>query len=359
MGIIRLILALSVVALHFGPFFGFNIVGGTIAVQLFYIISGFYMCMILSEKYNNKTKYLFYSNRAMKIYPVYLVTLVFTVILSVLIALVFHNEILIRNFKSILFFSRLDLLVVIILSNLLILGQDLLFIFGYSLETNSWFFEPNYITSINPLHHYLFVGQAWTISLEIMFYLLAPFLVKLNNTKLLFIILVSIGLRVVTYSYDYNQKPWDYQFFVFELAFFLSGMLSYRLLSRKFEIFKMAKVQMTVFILVLLSILFYPLSHSGEYLKWIFYVVFTLALPFIFELFKRSNLDRKIGELSYPIYITHMLVATVVINLYDFGGLKGIVVAIGSVLFSMVINKYIQNPIESYRQNRVKNENSN
>jgi peptidoglycan/LPS O-acetylase OafA/YrhL len=359
MGIIRVILALSVVALHCGPILGFNIVGGTIAVQLFYIISGFYMCMILTEKYYNKSNFLFYSNRAMKIYPVYLVILVFTIILSIVIALVYNNDIFIRNFKSILIFSRLDLLILAILTNLFILGQDILFILGYSMETNTWFFEPNYITSINPLHHYLFVGQAWTISLELMFYLLAPFLVKLNNTKILFLLSISIGLRLVSYSYGYNQKPWDYQFFPFEIAFFLTGMLSYRFLSKQLVIFKVVKIQLTVFFLVLLSILFYPLSHSGEYLKWSFYLVFALALPFIFELFKTSRLDRRIGELSYPIYITHILVATLIINLCDFEGLKGFVVAIGSVLFSMVINKYIQNPIEIFRQNRVKNENSN
>lgn len=178
MGIIRLVLALSVVALHCGPIIGLKLVGGTIAVQLFYIISGFYMCLILTEKYNNKSKYLFYSNRVMKIYPVYLVTLLFTVILSILIAYVFSNDIFTRNFKLILNRSQWDLLFVTILSNLFILGQDLLFILGYSLETNSWFFEPNYTSSLNPLHHYLFIGQAWTISLELMFYLLAPFLVN-------------------------------------------------------------------------------------------------------------------------------------------------------------------------------------
>lgn len=116
---------------------------------------------------------------------------------------------------------------------------------------------------------------------------------------------------------------------------------------------------MIVFLAVLLCILFYPLSHVGEFLKWIFYIIFALALPFIFELYKSSKLDRKIGELSYPIYITHVLVATLMINLYNFGNLKGFSVAVGSVLFSMVINRYIQNPVESYRQNRVKNENSN
>ena len=359
MGVIRVILALSVVALHCGPFWGFNIVGGTIAVQLFYIISGFYMCMILSSKYKNKSKYLFYTNRAMKIYPVYIITLFFTIILSILFYTIFNNDIFVKNFIPLFSFERMDLFFAVAFSNLLILGQDLLFIFGYSLQTNSWFFEPNYIISTNPLQHYLFVGQAWTISLELMFYLLAPFLVKLNNRNLLIIIIFSIIMRFVTYHFGFKHKPWDYQFFPFELAFFVSGMLSYRLLEMNLKLFITRKFQLIVFIFILLSILFYPLSNSGEILKWSLYLVFVFSLPFIFLLFKKSELDRKVGELSYPIYITHLLIGTVVVNLFDFGNLKGILIAFGSIIFSIIINKFIQNPIELFRQQRIKHENSN
>ena len=50
MGIIRLILAIAVVIVHTEePIFGFEFVRGLVAVQAFYIISGFYMAMILNE----------------------------------------------------------------------------------------------------------------------------------------------------------------------------------------------------------------------------------------------------------------------------------------------------------------------
>ena len=52
MGLLRVILALSVAVAHFGGFFGYTIAGGFAAVQMFYIISGFYMATILTEKYD-------------------------------------------------------------------------------------------------------------------------------------------------------------------------------------------------------------------------------------------------------------------------------------------------------------------
>ena len=48
MGLLRLILAISVVIWHSSPIFGISLVGGQAAVQAFYIISGFYMALILN-----------------------------------------------------------------------------------------------------------------------------------------------------------------------------------------------------------------------------------------------------------------------------------------------------------------------
>lgn len=52
MGLIRILLAISVIASHSDALFGFNFVGGGLAVQAFFMISGFYMALILSGKYN-------------------------------------------------------------------------------------------------------------------------------------------------------------------------------------------------------------------------------------------------------------------------------------------------------------------
>jgi len=48
MGIIRLLIA--IVSAHTSKLFDCQMLRGQIAVQLFYVISGFYMSMVLNEK---------------------------------------------------------------------------------------------------------------------------------------------------------------------------------------------------------------------------------------------------------------------------------------------------------------------
>ncbi len=73
MGVIRLFLALSVVVWHlWGHALPFTANGYNVVI-LFFIISGFYMSMVINDKYSNAStcKY-FYLARALRIYPLYL-----------------------------------------------------------------------------------------------------------------------------------------------------------------------------------------------------------------------------------------------------------------------------------------------
>lgn len=88
MGVIRLLLAVSVVLAHTSSLFDFRFVGGKLAVELFYIISGFYMALVLTEKYNMKNSYkLFITNRMLKLYPIYWVVAILTILLSISIVI--------------------------------------------------------------------------------------------------------------------------------------------------------------------------------------------------------------------------------------------------------------------------------
>ena len=50
-GKLRLILAMSVVIVHTSPLFGLTLVGGRGAVECFFVISGFYMSLVMRTKY--------------------------------------------------------------------------------------------------------------------------------------------------------------------------------------------------------------------------------------------------------------------------------------------------------------------
>ena len=63
-----------------------------------------------------------------------------------------------------------------------------------------------------------------------------------------------------------------------------------------------------------------------------------------------------IGELSYPIYITHALILGTLgrFNFLINTNINKMVSIAIIVIVAILINKYIANPIEKYRQARVK-----
>ncbi|EPR37113.1 hypothetical protein dsx2_1056 [Desulfovibrio sp. X2] len=68
MGVLRLFLALSVVAGHAqSTVFGYRGIPATYAVNCFFIISGFYMSMILNGKYRDVSPVLFYKALYVKV----------------------------------------------------------------------------------------------------------------------------------------------------------------------------------------------------------------------------------------------------------------------------------------------------
>ena len=83
MGILRTILALAVVVYHSYKFFGLRMCGGQVAVETFYIISCFYMALILNEKYVGVGSYKkFILSRFYRIFPVYWIILILALLLS-------------------------------------------------------------------------------------------------------------------------------------------------------------------------------------------------------------------------------------------------------------------------------------
>ena len=77
MGILRFLLATSVIIGHSSPIYGLSLLDAGLAVRVFFIISGFYMTLILNSKYHVQRGgyWLFVSNRFLRIYPSYLVVL--------------------------------------------------------------------------------------------------------------------------------------------------------------------------------------------------------------------------------------------------------------------------------------------
>jgi peptidoglycan/LPS O-acetylase OafA/YrhL len=358
MGVIRVILAISVVIAHVGPIFGFTLLGGPTAVETFYIISGFYMSLILNEKYvgENGSYKLFLSNRLLRLFPIYWVVFVLTIIVSLVFAYHSQGTFWSRLQPYIDFKNQMALpsLILLFFTNVFLIGQDLVMFLGLG-KTGHLFFTSNFWNTSPYLYNFLLVPQAWTIGLEITFYLIAPFLVRKKFRVILLFIFISLAIRLFLVSRGLSNDPWNYRFFPNELLFFLLGNIAYKIFKRIEKLNIDRRFLIIILSFILIFILFFSLiDFSGK--TYIFFGLFFIALPFIFKLSKYSKLDSYIGDLSYPIYLSHTLVTMTfkgrLQNVFNISGLAIAVILI-TILFSIFLNIIVTKPVERLRQRRL------
>jgi peptidoglycan/LPS O-acetylase OafA/YrhL len=356
MGFLRLLLALVIVAIHSKRIQNTHLyIPAREAVEVFYAISGFYMALILSEKYTGKRSYsLFISNRLLRLMPTYWVVLAMTVLFSCFGWLFRGHLLFLQGLADTWHSCSATTLIAIVTSNLIMFGQDMLLFLKVNPVSGGLIFDGHGIVNMFGL---LVVPQAWSVGLEMLFYLCAPLLVKKRAKVLMLIFILCIALRLVCYGHGFMQDPWSYRFFPFEMAFFMSGILGYKwyaatsqrpVRNREFLLFAIP-----IFVTVTVH---WALPGQEEAKSWMYAMSMTPLLPFLFRLSKSSKLDRFIGELSYPVYISHFLVMGVVDFFFRAGSIYEFpVTSFLSILFSIILFYSIVKPIDRFRQNRVAN----
>lgn len=220
LGTIRFLLALGVVASHTrGYQFDLYPDSGIVAVCAFFMLSGYLMPATLEKNYSgHATPYLI--NRFLRIFPMYWLAL--GIALVVLPQLPAWSD-------------AYDFGVQPVLQNFILLGL------------NQW---PN---------DTLYIGPAWTLDVELQYYLLVPLLMAIRPTLRLLVMVVIAGIGVHLLVHPTGLRAVDRSFLPWSIYFFF-GMLLYM---------KAPKARFFV---------------SG------------------------SRLDKELGELAYPLFIFHPIV---------------------------------------------------
>jgi peptidoglycan/LPS O-acetylase OafA/YrhL len=360
MGSLRFLLALAVAGGHAASMFGFAglwILPGSRAVQIFYIISGFLMAMILNEKYPNTPlgNWIFYRNRAAKIFAPYLVILTVTILLCLLSKSTTGNALLLQpwfNEPGTMTFSTWAFAV---LTNVFIVGQE----WGYLLiyRAGSLLYSLHATTELPIEAQFTIIGPAWTLSIELMFYAIAPFILRRNLLLIVALALTSHGLRFFAYHAGYYGEATNYRFFPFELSLFLYGSICFRLsrLLPNFDLRLSATVTAAV-VLTIISLPQYLLEHQYQ-----FYFCIGFLLPILFDFSRRTGWDRSLGDLSYPLYLVHwpviafLATLTMAVQPSSLGTMwvypwLAIAASIGTAI---LINRRVVMPVDDWRQNKA------
>lgn len=337
MGIFRLLLAISVLIAHSTPLFGNTLVGGRVAVESFFMISGFYMALILTTKYKSNLK-LFYKNRFLKLFPLYW----FFTLAVIVTSFITTGKFTIFKDYIITPFSKL----VLILFNISPLFNDVTNFLALNLNTGNLFFTSAFRNTVPEIWNYLILPQGWTIGLEITFYLFAPFLVSRKTKTLLLFFLASLASRLLAYQFlGLAHDPWEYRFFPFEIIYFIAGILAYRIyvqynLKSKF-------IYLTPIFAFTLFFQFIPFNTKRMLM---YYFIVLISIPFLFKYTKDNKIDRFLGELSYPLYLCHFLVIDIFAQIikvnHQYLGLYSLFFSLPLAIIGYIL---IQKPIEQLR----------
>src|SRR5262249_39977718 len=134
-------------------------------------------------------------------------------------------------------------------------------------------------------------------------------------------------------------------------AFFMVGALCYRAYERIKTADLPRAVTLGAWAAVVISIVFYDQIYPA-WGEWVLFPMFAVALPLVFSLTRSWNLDRVIGEFSYPVYLAHPIVIGA-IRRFTPNPWLGDAAAVLTILLAVVLIKYVAQPIEAYRERRV------
>lgn len=289
MGTLRLLLAFAVVAGHgafFRPFFALN---AKAAVICFFVISGFYMALVLNEKYTSKAE--FFVNRLVRIYPAYIaMTLIYAGYLA--------------------YFGRLNQDASSIFLNISLVGQDVArMLYAYPINVSR---EPLGVDIIP-------ISQAWSLSVELQLYAFAALLFW-SLRGIVIALVAGIAMRLYLQSIGYGNEPYGGMLVLNVLAFFALGGLGYYAYK---AMHGWSKATLGIIVAVLSgALLAYLYEYEGlrhleaqgtdtRFLP--VYALIALLVPPLFALTKDNAIDRLLGDLSYPVYLCHVFVLDLVV----------------------------------------------
>lgn len=360
MGLLRVLLALAVLFEHTGGLDGYRMIGGQLAVQAFFVISGFYMGLVLNERYDRPAlNRAFYLARAIRIYAVYFLFLaVYLAVFAVAHLKTGHSPFDLYLSDLISLPEKIGLA----LLNLTVIGQDLPLWLKIEDGHLVWTTQA-FGSGPRDVFHFMAIPVAWSLSLELCFYLIAPFIARRRWQQIAALFAASVALRIGAAILGHSADPFSYRFFPFELALFLAGVLAYKAWAANRARWAGWGPRMLALV-VPAATLAYPWL-LGSALESEFFVparigyllLIAAALPAIHAWSCNSAIDRQIGELSYPVYLNQLVVLGVLAGwprLAVSTTVRTLAVALASLALAWVVVRFIDRRIEAWRHRLAK-----
>jgi peptidoglycan/LPS O-acetylase OafA/YrhL len=177
------------------------------------------------------------------------------------------------------------------------------------------------------------------------------------------VLFLSLVIRILAFSNGptdnsaLNDLLWSYRFFPFEIAMFLAGSLAHRIFAQLPDRLMRLMTKPEVYFLSVLGMIgglcYFRLLllYLGEVAYWLYYAIAFIGIMALFLHTKTSERDTYIGELSYPMYISHIPVLWLVGHFCKSEHTIYIVIP-ATLLVSMILSK-LQVFVDKFRHGLV------
>ena len=151
------------------------------------------------------------------------------------------------------------------------------------------------------------LGIGWTLGAELTFYLLAPFLCRSRVCFILALVTTIVSRLVINWEFGNDEaqhRLWSYFFFPSTLIFFLMGHMARRV-HAWMKVPAWLGWTAVVGSLTISTYQDYGLTDGW----WAFtsILLFAFSLPTVFAATSANRFSNAAGDLTYPLYLTHMI----------------------------------------------------
>ncbi|KAF1021684.1 MAG: hypothetical protein GAK29_03363 [Acinetobacter bereziniae] len=300
---------------------------GFLWVSFFFILSGFILAYNYKDKFllGSISKKAFYVSRLARIYPVHFVTMLVALILGLISS-----------------------------------SDNVKYILEHILLIQSFFPDQNIYFSLN--------SPSWSISDEMFFYLLFPFVIFLNRSKkFLLFILFMLLIFILNHKLNDNLKHyWLYISPVIRFSDFLLGILLFDIFEKVKEVYAKKNSPLIFELLVIFLFIFFFIFHDKIDLGYRYSIYYWIPMSLIILIFSLSKvvcdqnsvsntLSNKylvwLGEISFCFYLIHLLVIQVMNHIRVKLSLNidlllfSLIIFIFTLIASAIAYKFIEKPL--------------
>jgi peptidoglycan/LPS O-acetylase OafA/YrhL len=323
LGFIRFVLAMMVLLNHLWLPTANTI--GAHAVTGFYIVSGFLMTKVINEVYlGDKGRLRYLINRVLRIYPLYLLILTVTLICVFIFPEYFKVYSLIR----------------------------------LPTNANEWFSNLTLFRLTDSAT--ILIPPAWSLYVEVVFYMIIAFIGRSQMVIFLwFIISVFYTVWMVENNYSFGDR---YYPLTAASLFFSAGAVIYFIIDKNRSTIYLDKIPKKVIFIIFALFIVFPLlvGSWGGGRHWLGYYGASAIFLFLFSVLvakkqlKGSHYDDYMGDLAYPIFLTHFfaegLVNLITLNKFVINGhIHFLLSTFACLLISIGYLKWMEPLIERLR----------